>query len=463
MTATRTRRQALGTLATLAAAASLPGTGHAATRRIAVVGGGMAGVACAWLLDGANDVVLFEARSSLGGNVRSVDVDVAGTNYRVDMGAQFFHPAPYPLYTQLLEQLGLYPPATGGSHAFAASITLGDPAEGQPRFVSPILPGRLWPLAAPWNRAGVEAFNTAFSAAKRRERLNAAWSLSLGDWLPTLGLSQPQWEGMVLPWAASIFSGDIEQTRSLSARAAMVFAAKALPDRPTDPIVYYVLEQGMIEALNRMVSQFTSVQVQVDAPVAAVSRTAAGRFLVQTAGGLQTEVDHIVFAAPGEATLALLGGLAGTAAQQAALQGIEFYDSRLMLHADPLYAPAKNLHHSFLNCEVQGGLCEASMSLARVLTGAPALWKSWVTHRTQLPAQVLHDVSYRHVLTTPATITAQDSLRALQGQGGIWFAGGWTEPFDAQETALRSAMAVADAIGTAPARRAAWPTAGRVK
>lgn len=457
MTIHRTRRQALGTLATLATAASLPQLARAAPRRVAIVGGGMAGVSCAWLLDGANEVVLFESRSTLGGNVRTVDVEVGGANYRVDLGAQFFHPAAYPAYTQLLEQLGLYPPAPGGSHAFPASITLADPSEGQPRFVSPVLPGRVWPLAASWNRAGIEAFNTAFSAAKRRERLNAPWSLTLGEWLPTLGLSPAQWEGMVLPWAASLFSGDIEQTRGLSARAAMVFAAKVLPDRPTDPVVYYVLDAGMIEALNRMVNQFTTVQVQLNAAVNAVSRTAAGRFLVQAGAGPATEFDDIVFAAAGPATLSLLAGLDGTAAQRAALQGIELYDSRLMLHGDPLYAPASPALQSFLNCQVQGASCEASMSLARVLTPQgptpPALWKSWVTHRQQLPAQVLHDVSYRHVLTTPATITAQDSLRALQGQGGLWFAGGWTQPFDAQETALLSAMAVADGFGAARSRR----------
>lgn len=77
---------------------------------------------------------------------------------------------------------------------------------------------------------------------------------------------------MILPWAASIFSGNIDQARTLSARAAMVFAAKALPSKLTDPIVYYVLEQGMIEALNRMAAQFTTVRIHTGEPVTSVSR-----------------------------------------------------------------------------------------------------------------------------------------------------------------------------------------------
>jgi uncharacterized protein len=458
-----TRRQAL---AALGAAAGLPLLSRAAVpqRRVGVIGAGMAGVACAWLLDGTADVVLFEKEPGLGGNVQTVPVVVDGQPYRVDVGAQFFHPGPYPTYAQLLEQLGLYPPSTGGSHAFAASITLFEPSEGQPRFVSPVLPGRAWPAFAPWNRAGIQAFRTAFAAAERREKIGAPWGLTLGDWLPTLGLSAAQWEGMILPWAASIHSGDVEQARSISARAAMIFAAKALPPRATDPIVYYVLDQGMIEALERMAAQFQSVQVHTGAAVNGVSRRPGGGFLIQADGGLQAEVDEIVFASSGPPTLALLQGVSGTERQRAALQSIEFFDARLMLHTDPAYAPSNTNHWSFLNCRVQGATCEASMWLAPVLTpapgaGAPNLWKSWVTHRDMPPAEVLHEANFRHLLPTPATIRAQDVLRALQGRDGVWFAGGYTHPYDAQETALLSAMDVAQGLGAGTVRLRAPLTA----
>src|SRR5689334_17867684 len=116
-------------LRTLVASAGLPALRAAAAprRRVAIIGGGMAGVSLAWLLDGSCDVFLVEARSSIGGNVRSVEITLGGRTLVVDMGAQYFHPGPYPLYTALLSLLGLYPPAPSGqgtSHAFPASITL---------------------------------------------------------------------------------------------------------------------------------------------------------------------------------------------------------------------------------------------------------------------------------------------------------------------------------------------------
>ncbi|HUD71401.1 MAG TPA: NAD(P)-binding protein, partial [Dongiaceae bacterium] len=98
--------------------------------RVGIVGGGMAGVALGWLLDGARDVVLLEARDTLGGNIRSEPVTLDGTEVVVDLGAQYFHPGPYPLYTALLRRLGMFDPAApeaGSAHAFPASITLYDP------------------------------------------------------------------------------------------------------------------------------------------------------------------------------------------------------------------------------------------------------------------------------------------------------------------------------------------------
>lgn len=450
-----TRRGALGTLAGAAAAASQAAIPP--RRRVGIAGGGMAGVCLAWLLDGERDVVLFEAGPAVGGNIRTIDVTLDGSTFPVDMGAQYFHPGPYPAYVKLLTFLGLYPPSTGESHSFPASISLFAQGEVNPRFVSPVLPGRGWPLLAPWNWDGLGAFAVAFGAAKIREQQLGAWGLSMQDWLNTLGLKATQVDGMVLPWAASLYSGSIDQARALSARAAMIFAAKALPDAFTDPIVYYVLNKGLIEALRRMLLQTSTVQVLTRAAVNAVVPLQSGGFVVRTADGRQVQVDDVVFAAPGPVTSALLSGISGAAALQSAVAGIEFFDAQLALHTSPAYAPANPTFRSFLNCKVEGQFCEASMWMADVLDTAPPataakLWKSWVTHRTQPPPGILHQTSYRHMLPSVTTLSSQASLANLQGQSGVWVAGGYTLPYDSQETAILSAVRVALGLGVSNRR-----------
>jgi predicted NAD/FAD-binding protein len=454
-----TRRDLLRSLAGVAAFTRLGEAGRMARRRVAIIGGGMAGVALAWLLDPHDDVTLLEARGDVGGNVQRIDVEVGGQTFAVDVGAQFFHPGPYPLYTALLAELGLYPPDPAspvGTHAFSASITLAADHELLPRFVSPDLPDRAWPLLAGWNADGLAAFATAFAAARVREELNGSWALTLGDWLPTLGLTREQWEGMILPWAASLFSGSIDQARGLSARAAMFFAAKALPANPLDPIRYCVVRPAMGEVLRRLLEQSTTTQVLTNARVRSVVRGAQGTFHIRCDDGRGVLSDDVVFAASGPATLQLLNGLAGTAPDRAALRQIEFHHARLAVHGDPAYVPPNPGLWSFLNARVDGAFCEASMWLASVVGDGPAspaaaLWKSWATHRP-LPSMLFHQAAFLHMLPTPATLAGQIALRARQGRDGVWYVGGYLFPYDSQETALWSALQVALGMGATSGR-----------
>jgi hypothetical protein len=55
-------------------------------------------------------------------------VDLDGHPFVVDLGARFFHPGPYPLYTALLTALELHPPEATDT-------------------------GRRWQLFVPWDRA----------------------------------------------------------------------------------------------------------------------------------------------------------------------------------------------------------------------------------------------------------------------------------------------------------------------
>ncbi len=403
----------------------------------------MAGVALAWLLDGQREVLLLEAQPEIGGNVQSINVELDGQSFAVDVGAQYFNPGPYPTYVKLLSLLGL----TSDEHSFPTSITLYDQAEPNPRFLSPVFPQRSWPLLTPWDWAGIKAFGTAFASAKQRQQENADWDLTMEAWLQTLNLTESQWAGMIVPWAASLYSGSLDEAMGYSARAAMIFAAEALPANPLQPVTYHVLNSGMVEVLNRLIAEAATVRVVTGAAVSGVERGHGG-FVLRCADGRAFAVDDLVFASSGPPTLSLLSQIRGTGAQQSALQGIEFRSARLALHTDPVYAPANPFLWSFLNCQIEGNYCEASMWLANVLAvpkprTAAKLWKSWITYRTRQPAQVIHEAQFQHMVPTPATLHAQSALDALQGDGDIWFAGGYTRPYDSQETALLSALEIA--------------------
>lgn len=453
------RREVLAGLGALALAACTDDqeTAGPAAPRVAVIGGGMAGVATAWLIEQQVPVDLFEARSSLGGNVRTAQVEVAGQQVAVDLGAQYFNDRAYPTYRRLLERLGAVDTQGAGSFVAPSAITVMRQGEATPLFVSPVVPSRLWPVAEAWNREAISAFTAFAEGARRLDADDVDWSLTVEAWLPTLGISEAMREGLLLPWTAGINSGVIGTTRDFSARAATIFLGRALgPDGALESTTYATLTAGMGAVINQLATESTAMTPYLGQAVEGVERRSSGLWVV--AGGQRRgPYTAVVLANPKGSSL--LGNLTGMEATVAALAGIETFEATLALHRDPTYAPADTRYHSLLNAEVTEDFCEVSMSMAAAMApladGQPVdLWKSWIGHRSQMPADVITTEKYTHIHIGPGTLQAQARLAALQGAGGFFFAGGWTQPFDAQETALASAMAVARSLAPASERLA---------
>ena len=73
-------------------------------KRIAIVGGGVSGLTCAYLLQHDYDVHLFEQANRLGGHANTVDVDLDGEQYAVDTGFIVFNDRNYPHFEKTAEK-----------------------------------------------------------------------------------------------------------------------------------------------------------------------------------------------------------------------------------------------------------------------------------------------------------------------------------------------------------------------
>jgi predicted NAD/FAD-binding protein len=59
--------------------------------KIAIIGSGISGLTCAWLLREKYDVHLFEANDYIGGHTQTTDVEVEGVTYPVNTGFIVFN------------------------------------------------------------------------------------------------------------------------------------------------------------------------------------------------------------------------------------------------------------------------------------------------------------------------------------------------------------------------------------
>ena len=89
--------------------------------KIAVVGSGISGLSCAWLLSQEHAVTLFEKDDRLGGHSNTVAVDHAGSRVAVDTGFIVYNPVNYPNLVALFDHLNVPTVTTDMSFAVSAN------------------------------------------------------------------------------------------------------------------------------------------------------------------------------------------------------------------------------------------------------------------------------------------------------------------------------------------------------
>jgi predicted NAD/FAD-binding protein len=93
--------------------------------RIAIVGSGIAGLYAAHRLHREHDVSVFERSDRVGGNVRTLPLDLGGHPYELDVGTSLFNVKTYPRFFELLKELGVATHPADLSYALAdGEVTL---------------------------------------------------------------------------------------------------------------------------------------------------------------------------------------------------------------------------------------------------------------------------------------------------------------------------------------------------
>lgn len=91
-------------------------------KKIAIIGGGASGLICGYLLGKNHDITLYEKEQILGGNVRTLNKNVTGTNLtehlNIENGVLGFSQSYYPNFHKLLNHLGT------SYHSYKPSISL---------------------------------------------------------------------------------------------------------------------------------------------------------------------------------------------------------------------------------------------------------------------------------------------------------------------------------------------------
>lgn len=414
--------------------------------RIAVVGSGIAGLASAWLLSQAHEVVLFEAADYLGGHTHTHDVSVGGRQYAVDTGFIVHNPDHYPLLTRLLQTLDVSTQPTtmsfsvhNGRSGLEYNATSLDALFCQRRnLLSPRFLGMVRDLFRFYRQAPALLDGEGPGPG-------------LGDWLQANGYGAAFRDEHLVPMASALWSSPPRQILQFPARYLVQFMANHQMLQVSGRPQWRVVRGGSARYVDALRARWT-VHERLSCPVLAVRRH-GDRVSVDSAAGSEA-FDQVVLACHSDQALALLADASDN--EQAILGAIGYQPNEVVLHTDASVLPRLRKAWAAWNAFVPGdgdAPCTVSYCM-NLLQGLDAPEPLVVTlNRSEAidPARVLRRLAYQHPVYTPQSVAAQQRRAVIQGQNRTWFAGAyWGWGF--HEDGMRSAVDVAAGLGVG------WPS-----
>lgn len=418
-------------------------------KRIAIIGGGVAGITTAWLLSRRHDVTLFERNDYPGGHTHTIDVETPEGPVGIDTGFVVFNRRNYPHLTRLFEHLDIRTQETDMS--FSASINQGRVEYAGSNLNTLFARRRNLVNPVYWSMLrDILRFN---ADGKRALALELDESLTLGDFLHRQGYGWRLAEHYLLPMAAAIWSCPAEQMREFPAISFLSFFSNHglldIADRPR----WQTVRGGAARYVDAMLAGLDE-HLRLASPASCIRRDDSGVW-VHGKGSHAERFDEAVLACHADEALRLIERPSRT--EGAILSRFRYQQNRAILHGDTGQMPRSRRVWSSWNylAETRRDAVErVSVTywmnrLQRLDTDRP-FFVTLNPLRDPDHRQVIADMIYHHPVFDTEALAAQQRLSEIQGRDRLWFCGSYTG-YGFHEDALRSALNVARAFGvTAP-------------
>ena len=422
------------------AAANVPGP---APLKVAVIGSGISGLSCAWLLDQRHEVTIYEAAQRLGGHANTVDVVGAEGPTPVDTGFIVYNEANYPNLTAMFRHLRVETRAAEMS--FGVSLDDGALEYGSKHPLAMLaqpanlLRPRFWSMM----KDLVRFYRTAPSILAAPDTA----LITLGELLDQGGYGRAFQDDHLLPQIGAIWSTSAVAARDYPAQALIRFFENHGLLKLTSRPQWRTVAGGSRVYVRKLASGFTG-RIRTEAPVSQIRRTVSG-VLVRDANGIEERYDRVVIATHADQALRMLGDPSSD--ERTVLGAFRYSQNLAVLHADPSLMPRRRVAWSAWNHlgrrDDADSFCVTYWM--NELQGLPRQRDLFVTLNPCSPPRpetVLGRFDYDHPLFDTAALDAQKRLWSLQGHGGVWFCGAH---FGAgfHEDGLQSGLAVAEQLG----------------
>lgn len=393
------------------------------SNRLAIIGTGISGMACAHFLKSEYELTIFEKNNYVGGHTNTVYVEEDGKKLPVDTGFMVFNPINYPNLIRLFNELevpmkktdmsfsvqhvpsGLEYTGSGINGLFAQRKNLFNPS-----YI------RMLTQIARFNKHCVEDMKQA-----------SYRNLTVAEYVRKRGFGDDMLFKYLLPMTSALWSTPTDNTMKFPALALVRFFDNHGFLGLNTQHQWYTVDGGSEEYKKRLVQPFAH-NIRKGEGATRVRRQ-NGRVLVTTDRGETEEFDRVIFACHSDQALQLFENPYNK--EWKILSQFQYQSNVATLHSDTSVMPKKKSVWSSWNYRIEdtpSGLQPSCIYYMNRLQGVSDQEHYFVSINDpgNVRKEKVHQViQYEHPIFTLPAMTAQKTLPELNQDGPIYYCGAY--------------------------------------
>jgi predicted NAD/FAD-binding protein len=411
--------------------------------KIAIIGSGISGLTCAYLLNRKHDVHVFEANDYIGGHTRTVDVKTASGDYAIDTGFIVFNNWTYPNFIKLMNSIGVESQDTSMSFSVKSEISgleyngtsLNSLFAQRSNLLRPSFYRMIKDILR-FNKESLEVLEDSADSV-----------LSLGDYLIKKKYSVEFINHYIIPMGGAIWSSSVEQMKTFPIKFFVQFFKNhgmlSVDERP----VWRVIKKGSRSYIHPLTKSYKD-KIRLKSPVVSVKRT-NGKVVVQSLKEGQTiseEFDQVIFACHSDQTMSILKD--ATDKEKAIYSGFQYQPNSVILHTDESLLPKRKLAWAAWNYLIPNEknhhvAVTYDMNILQGITAPETFCVSLNLDSKIDPKKILRKFVYDHPVYSLQTVKSQSQWSEISGHNSTHFCGAyWSYGF--HEDGVKSALKVCE-------------------
>jgi predicted NAD/FAD-binding protein len=409
--------------------------------KIAIVGTGIAGMACGHFLQKHADISFYEKNDYVGGHTNTITVDEEGKPVYIDTGFMVFNHVTYPHLTKLFADLKV--PTFATSMSFSVQY-MPDKLEYCGSGLNGLFAQRknIFSLRHIRMLKQISRFNE--ESIKILDDPNYAHQ-SLAQYIKENGYGDDMLWKYLIPMSSAVWSTPMDKMLDFPVQTLVRFFYNHGFLGLNTQHQWYTVTKGS-QAYREIIMAPFKDKLKLNDPVVKVKKQ-KGKAIVITKSGAEAEYDKVIIASHGDQALEMLDAPSND--EQRLLKNFKYQTNIATLHTDESIMPKNKRVWSSWNYRVEEKQGKAStiywMNSLQNVSKKKNYFVSINDPGSIDANKIIKTIEYEHPLFDVDAVKAQTELNTLNQTGPVYFCGSYFR-YGFHEDALKSAVELCEGL-----------------